>query len=291
MNKPRELPICEFCFKPGHTLPLCKDEHIRVIVSEFITACDYSIAFQPSGLYVKYILNNCNRILINILAKEMLSKAQRDGGALRQKLYHQYYTKRATIPGRIDLCRLRFEGSGAIFLKDIDDNLRTIFNMSTPVFQPSCDREIKIAIIEKIRQTNIRRLDARARRERLSGELIRIMREFREAETEYYDLDRQYNDLYDSLPRHRHAISVRIENREDRISTINTCPICLDDISSESAVTINCGHVTCYSCMHGYFKHTRSDILPECSLCRKPIKELVFSNSIESHIIQNTFLA
>ena len=62
-----------------------------------------------------------------------------------------------------------------------------------------------------------------------------------------------------------------IENKECE------CPLCLEHVSPNQVVKLNCGHTLCITC------HTACEISPMtnvanlCSVCRQPIKSLQFT--------------
>jgi hypothetical protein len=60
-------------------------------------------------------------------------------------------------------------------------------------------------------------------------------------------------------------------------NTIESCPICYDDIHPNEKIQFKCGHMLCNKCTHIHVD-TSAPNLPQCVLCRAEIREIYTTN-------------
>ena len=110
----------------------------------------------------------------------------------------------------------------------------------------------------------------------LKGELVKIL-------TLYYfskvDLQQPTKKFYILS-----LIKNNIENEEHQ------CPICLDNKENVECVTLNCNHNLCYSCLEMYLENLCREKTPCCSLCREPIKKVMFTNVEQRDKLRNNLI-
>lgn len=103
---------------------------------------------------------------------------------------------------------------------------------------------------------------------------------------EYYE--RNANFIMPETPHspinanHRIHVSI-IEDAGDSMSSVSTCPVCLDEtIEYKSVVTPNCKHVICVECLKQHLAFCRTAI-PCCVLCRTNYSRFTVGTELAKH--------
>jgi len=244
------------------------------------------MAYQSDGQYARYTLKNCDKMLLQILIRE-LKCSPPPNTDLREYLYEEYYAKPSRQDGAIESSWAMFEGENAIHLVEIDRNLKHMFMKNDPLFRPCCRREAQIAIDMVKRQRYL----ANSRLRDADHMLTRAENAYRGAEHEFLECDKEYNRILDLLHIAQHKIKLVLCERIPETRDDETCPICMDECSQASTVILNCNHKTCDACIYQYFNKLKRNAKPICSLCRTPITKMVFGNDNSRQRMTNEFIA
>jgi len=244
---------CRHCRCTKHRTPDCQFKSIRTQLNEFDMACKYSIAYQPTGLYVNWILEGLDEAELSLFARRFdisippCVNSRIRVALIRQTLYSQFYETKKTM--LISYYRRYFETNprGIYNLCNIDQNLIEIFAFEGDEFSPSCPREV--ALYAEFQQDMPHELDG-------GGELepIRVICRFKQL-----------------LP-----------GPDD-----SPCPICLESIDESVVANLTCNHSLCVPCVTRMFE-IRPMTLSKCPLCRTDITSICIQDNPEARAMINT---
>lgn len=122
----------------------------------------------------------------------------------------------------------------------------------------------KIQINELLNVNNIQIITGYIFEDKLLWTIDEIKIELGSCRRRLTNQKKEYDDIYRTYS--------YLENAINNIKVIDTCPICLDDIQTDSIAITKCGHKFCKECINEYVDHINNN--PKCPKCNTIIDNI-----------------
>jgi hypothetical protein len=217
----------------------CPFSDIAVDIVEFTRFWKYSVAYHTEPHLLRWYLNSIDEITLERLCEFCDIESDSDD-VLRRELINKYFHRKRAAIGFAPFYRRWFETNprGVRALRIIDERLFDIFEGFL------YDDEDMFGPSNERERAIIG----------IGGEDEIVM-----------------------VPRPVMKYAIVCKTREIELVT-DDCPVCLEVISADSCIQLNCSHSTCTECITGIFKTARGSG-PRCPLCRTDINQLEFQDT------------